>query len=370
MEPRRYAYIDALRGYAILMVVMVHTSGAFPDLPQSLAKVLSQGARGVQLFFVTSALTLAMSCASRNEAPADFYARRLFRIAPMFWLAIPFFLWLNGTGPSLYAPAGIGIRHILMTTTFLHGLWPDTIDSIVPGGWSIADEVIFYAIFPMLAPALIKESWRSVIIATVAAIVLGAPLAKLTSGLLDLMTASDPNLSGVYFFLWFPRQLPCFLMGIILFKLTADRISISERTAKSVCWLSIVLMPTMAFLSDVKYAMPFGAAATYGLIFSLFTFSLMHLSWSPLVGRPIVWIGKVSYSAYFVHFAVLHFLPTIRLTGAPSADLAIMFAGVTLATIGVSSITYLMIEKPMIKLGNALVSARQVPTEAVRHAQA
>ena len=32
-SPRRYAYIDTLRGYAILMVIAVHTSQAFSNLP-------------------------------------------------------------------------------------------------------------------------------------------------------------------------------------------------------------------------------------------------------------------------------------------------------------------------------------------------
>jgi peptidoglycan/LPS O-acetylase OafA/YrhL len=65
---RHFDHIDALRGYAILMVIAVHASQSFPDLPNSLAKILSQGARGVQLFFVTSALTLSMSWVARNEA--------------------------------------------------------------------------------------------------------------------------------------------------------------------------------------------------------------------------------------------------------------------------------------------------------------
>ena len=99
---RRFSYIDALRGYAILMVIEVHTSQLFSDLPGPLATILNQGARGVQLFFVTSAFTLSMSWVARNETTADFFTRRLFRIAPMFWIAIIFYLWLNGTGSVSY----------------------------------------------------------------------------------------------------------------------------------------------------------------------------------------------------------------------------------------------------------------------------
>lgn len=128
----------------------------FPRPPNWLTKIVNQGARGVQLFFVTSALTLSMSWVARNENSADFYARRAFRIVPMFWIAIVFFLWLNGTGPSMYAPEGIGVRHVIMTALRVHGFWPDTITSVVPGGWSVADEVMFYALFPLVVPRLLR----------------------------------------------------------------------------------------------------------------------------------------------------------------------------------------------------------------------
>jgi peptidoglycan/LPS O-acetylase OafA/YrhL len=53
---KRFAYIDALRGYAILGVLLVHT-GQYSGFDSQAAF----GARGVQLFFVASALTLMFS---------------------------------------------------------------------------------------------------------------------------------------------------------------------------------------------------------------------------------------------------------------------------------------------------------------------
>jgi peptidoglycan/LPS O-acetylase OafA/YrhL len=357
---RHFDYIDALRGYAILMVIAVHTSQSFPDLPNTLAKVLSQGARGVQLFFVTSALTLSMSWVARNESAADFYTRRFFRIAPMFWLAIVFFLWLNGTAPSIYAPDGLGFRHIFMTALFVHGFWPDTITSVVPGGWSVADEVIFYALFPAIVPPLLKASWKSLIIVAVASLILGPQLSRLDD-LSYLLPASAERVSGIYFFLWFPRQLPCFIFGIMLFRFSAEKHSIRASLARYVCILAIALMLLIPFLEGIKYALPLGLASTYGIAFSLFAFSLMYWRNSPLVVPPIIWIGKISYSAYFAHFAVLHYLPVLRTTGWPIADVSLTYAAVAIVTVGISSLSYLTIEKPMIRLGNALISARLVP---------
>ena len=50
---RRFDYLDALRGYAILSVIVVHASQYFgTDSSPAAAQFLSQDARGVQLFFV------------------------------------------------------------------------------------------------------------------------------------------------------------------------------------------------------------------------------------------------------------------------------------------------------------------------------
>jgi peptidoglycan/LPS O-acetylase OafA/YrhL len=88
MSPHRYAYIDALRGYAILMVIGVHSGFYFSNLPPSTTAIVSMGARGVQLFFVASAMTLFMSWKVRDDGAKAFYIRRLFRIAPMFYLSM------------------------------------------------------------------------------------------------------------------------------------------------------------------------------------------------------------------------------------------------------------------------------------------
>jgi peptidoglycan/LPS O-acetylase OafA/YrhL len=247
-----------------------------------------------------------------------------------------------------------------MTALLVHGLWLDTITSVVPGGWSVADEVIFYFIFPAIVPPLLKASWKSLIIVAVAAVVLGAQLSRLLEGVSYLLPESAQGVAGVYFDLWFPRQLPCFIFGIMLFRFSTERHSISTFRAKYICFLAVALMLLIPFLEGIKYALPLGLATTYGIAFSLFAFSLMYWPSSPLIGSSVVWIGKISYSAYFVHFAVLHFLPPLCLTGWPVADVTSMYLEVVIVTSGISSLTYLVIEKPMIEFGSALISARRV----------
>lgn len=75
MEPKASShldYIDALRGYAILLVMIVHAGIVMPEA----TAYVSWGARGVQLFFVISAVTLMASWERRHDGAAAFYVRR------------------------------------------------------------------------------------------------------------------------------------------------------------------------------------------------------------------------------------------------------------------------------------------------------
>src|SRR5579862_5415597 len=155
-EPNNFAYIDAVRGLAFLAVLIVHAAlsvGQFYG-----RSILAKGGYGVQLFFLASAITLCFSMAARQRIDAHpviyFYVRRLFRIAPLFWLAILFYSLFPGVMPafwlSQWAPDGVRPSYFALTACFLHGWHPYTFNSIVPGGWSIAVEMTFYAIFPFL----------------------------------------------------------------------------------------------------------------------------------------------------------------------------------------------------------------------------
>ena len=353
---KRYAYIDALRGYAILMVIAVHSSQYFSDLPHTVKSLADQGARGVQLFFVASALTLCLSWRARGDEFVPFYVRRLFRIAPMFWLAIVFFVTTQGMGARYYAPEGIGVRHIAMTAFFWHGLMPDTITSVVPGGWSVADEVLFYSIFPILFLALSRMTLSRAIVSTIA-VTLSCIVINRIAGLYgQSLPEADQGLWSVFTWLWFPRQFPCFIFGMLIFKIATTGQPPSRATARVLVVASAAAMVAIPILENAKYITPLGLPITYGLLFAIFSFGLM--TWQPkvIVNGVIGWIGKVSFSGYLIHLGLIGRVPLIRPFDSPTLDFAVMFAIIVALTVAISSVTYLMIEKPMIKLGNLLIN--------------
>lgn len=148
--PNRYAFIDALRGYAILAVIAFHVSYNVTNLDANVRQFASAGAAGVQLFFVVSALTMMLSWQARADGIRAFYVRRLFRIAPMFWLSIPVFLALRGFIPTQWSTNGTSWGDVFASILFINGWHPDSINNVVFGGWSIAVEMTFYLVFPAL----------------------------------------------------------------------------------------------------------------------------------------------------------------------------------------------------------------------------
>jgi peptidoglycan/LPS O-acetylase OafA/YrhL len=114
-------------------------------------------------------------------------------------------------------------------------------------------------------------------------------------------------------------------------------------------------MIAVPFLEGVKYALPLGPQTSYGVVFALFVFSLMSWKSSPLVNPIVIWIGKVSYSAYFIHFAVLYYLVMPRLSGNAVLDFAVAYTIVVTITVALSSVTYWLIEQPMIKFGSSVI---------------
>jgi peptidoglycan/LPS O-acetylase OafA/YrhL len=344
----RYAYIDALRGYAILGVIAVHASAFFPDqLPGVLTSLTAEGARGVQLFFVTSALTLSLSWNSRADGAAAFYIRRLFRIAPMFWLAIIYYVGRDGFCCHTYAPDGFGWRHVAMAALFVHGFLPDTITSVVPGSWSVGDEVIFYAIFPLVFPL-----WQrlSLLGATLATIVLVFAVCQLNA-FTDTHTI---GLTRLFTGLWFPAQLPCFVFGLWLGKIATE--PAPRWVAITVLTLSAIAAIALAFPPYPKAIVRLGLTTSYGLVFALFIFGLMNFQPRLLVNRAIGWIGKVSFSAYLLHFAFIPMLAKLGPFESPTLGYFVILSAMTACTVGAASLTYLLIERPMIRLGNSVVA--------------
>ncbi len=367
MKSNHLNYVDALRGYAILLVMMVHLSQFCPVWQGWGRQLINQGAKGVQLFFVASAFTLMLSWQNRNDGAINFYIRRLFRIVPMFWLAIIFFVLIDGYGPRYFAPKGITNHTVFLTALFANGWHPETISSVVPGGWSIVVEMTFYLVFPLLM--LLIKNLRSALIFFVVAngIAYNSYIFFWKYHAFYWPGVSD-DVVGALLALWFPNQLPVFASGFILFFMIRDfKAYLQKKWIMALLALSLTCMVILVFYPELKilHKLRMNTFSAYGVCFGIFAYCLSEYPMIWLVNPLICYLGKISYSAYLCHFVVLGILTYYAnrsinllhlydpLHGFPHFLIKLPFFVLIITVF--STITYRLIEKPMIRAGNLLI---------------
>lgn len=360
VQVTKYDYIDAIRGFAILAVIMVHTSLWIHPSSKLLNAIAVQGAQGVQLFFIASALTLFLSLNSRKNTEshptANFFIRRFFRIAPLFYLAIIMYTLYDRGSFYYWAPNGLKWWYVLLTALFLHGWHLETINSVVPGGWSIAVEMTFYLIVPFLFAKL--KTIRSTLFLLFGALITSKLLTVLITRVLSPhYKVSQQYLISGFTYSWFFSQLPIFILGILLYQVIIRFPEKNNQIAFPLLLISFLLF--YSFLGASTFADMLPNHFLYGLAFFVFSLSLHFQPQIFLVNKITTFIGKLSFSMYIVHFMVLKlagpFL-TSKLAPQGNVEFLAMYLIVALLTISVSFFTHKFIETPGINLGKRIVA--------------
>jgi peptidoglycan/LPS O-acetylase OafA/YrhL len=292
---------------------------------------------------------------NRDRRPlAAFFLRRLFRIAPLFWLAIPIYTWLLGTAPRPMAPLGIHLPEILATALFVHGWHPSTINAVVPGGWSIAVEMNFYLLLPVCFSVLtnLRRAVAACLIAFAGSIAVSVLTRRWLAG------AWPDQLITDFTYYWLPRQFPVFLLGFVLFFLIRRRSAADP--ARGVPAEAIAVLLLVAALFGQRLPL---AYFWFSCGFAWLALALWQRPAPLLVNRFTRYVGKVSYSAYITHFLVAHVLDRLGLGApapGPSALVAVArFLGIYLlcaaGTLLLSTVTHHLVEVPGQDLGRNLI---------------
>ncbi len=372
VKQRQLPWVDALRGLAIFGVLICHVGQSIDNSPSFLATLTYQGAMGVQLFYMISAFTLFLSLANRKKAESkplvNFFIRRFFRISPLFYCAIAFYILTRGIGPSYWIEDGesITIPNLITHITFMNGWNPYWINSLVPVGWSIAIEMPFYLIVPYLFKKV--KTVNQAIYLTLAALF----ISKLINFILkQYPLISDRQIWDLFLVYWLPSQLPFFALGIVLYFLLIDTLnnqilpefSLKNQLKRTLTPLFLISLSLAVFSSISKTQLGI-LGFLYGLAFLGLSVSLSQHSVSFLVNRFWCYLGKISYSAYLTHLTVLPVakgflqkaLTLLNLNLPPTIYFILLLAISLAVTIAVSSATYKFIEVPGLKLGQTLIA--------------
>jgi peptidoglycan/LPS O-acetylase OafA/YrhL len=153
--------LDPLRAFAAWAVVAWHSS----DLFHYQMPLFSSAAWAVDLFMNISGFLMLYHFLDREEREPwteartwrNFYVRRWFRIAPLYYLAL-FWVFLLphasgvAAGPASPIPqAPFEFKSLLLHLSFLFGFFPEHAENTSLPDWSLALEMQFYFAFPALA---------------------------------------------------------------------------------------------------------------------------------------------------------------------------------------------------------------------------
>lgn len=358
-EINRYDFIDALRGFAILAVILTHA--ALISLPSYdfLRMISDNGARGVQLFYVASALTLFLSMEERSHKESkpvrNFFIRRFFRIAPLFYIAIIVYTFIYGPAPREFAPNGIQWWQYPLTFAFLNGWHPEAINSILPIEWSVAVEMTFYLCIPFLFSIL--KDLKSTILFIIGSLLLQYVLSLILDPILVRQYPHYQYMSRAFLFFWFFSQLPVFGIGIAAYHAFRMMKNVKDKKL-GIALLILSVFLFVVFLNVKTFQGLIQQHVLYGLAFLVFALAL-HAYPTRLLVNPVTrWIGKVSYSIYLVHFAVIELLKRIlpeHLPVGKTIGFFLAYILILLLAAAISALTYRFIEVPGMNLGKRLI---------------
>ena len=339
-------YIDSLRGWAVLGVIMVHTSfvGKYDLFPIKTMKVFENGDRGVQLFYIASAFTLFLSMKNRNESSFfNFFIRRFFRIAPMYYLCIIYYLLEDGFGPRYWLgdQKVISIGNIISNFTFTHGFNPYWLNSLVPGGWSIAVEMFFYLFVPFLFRRInnINKAFYFVLFSLVLRYILCLFFSKFTFISSDMLWQS-------YLYFYFPNQLPIFALGILLYFM------VFEYNKCIIIKPLIYYIVSFVILFQINGFHILPLHFIYAVGFAFLVYALSKYEVKIIVNKISIYVGKISYSMYLLHIAVIYWLKKINfISFFPDKTLSyqlmnyvLLYLIIIFFSVILSTISYLFVE--------------------------
>lgn len=329
-------YVDGLRAIAVLAVIAYHLDPAW----------LPGGFTGVDVFFVISGFVVSASLQRLPAAGswgvfAQFYARRMRRIAPALvacllatGVASGLFIpdsWLSETSAKTGRMAFVGLSNWVLAATGNDYFSPKAEFNPYTHTWSLGVEEQFYLLFPLLFLAWNRGGrgrvWSTLLVALASAASLAYAFVRSRGG----------GEAGDAFYLTTARfwQLGS---GVLLYQALALRGRFDAGTAPppraAWSWRSPLLALALAAVGyGLWRARPGHSPWPDGLwpvVGTLGLLALLHggaAGWTKrALSQPaVVAIGRVSYSLYLWHWPVfVLFRWTVGLDAAPAKALALL----------------------------------------------
>jgi peptidoglycan/LPS O-acetylase OafA/YrhL len=363
---------DGLRGIAILMVVIFHTwlfswytpALSIADHPIPIDTFARTGYLGVELFFMISGFVLFFPYAraalgsGKTLSLREFARRRFFKIAPSYALAL--------LATTLVAIPVVNSTPDLLGSVFNHvfffqNFYNDKLGGVNSVFWSLAVEVQFYLIFPLLAIAFVRGPF--VVAPAMIAVALWyryhvaacclqiEPVTRQLPAFLDVFAC---GMAAAYALVWLRAKVPNLERYAPLFTLVAASAVVAG-------FALLASADSVAYVPGGKERWLLGNRTLFALAGAVLGLAscLANTWWRRILTNPgLGFLAIISYNLYLWHTLVLiwmwqHGVPPAA-TANPHDDShwkAVYIATGWLACLVISiAITY-FIERPLLGTG-------------------
>jgi peptidoglycan/LPS O-acetylase OafA/YrhL len=335
---RRIPQLDALRGVAILAVMIHNTSGRYPSL--HLEPFFRFGWMGVDLFFVLSGFLITGILLDTKESGSyfkNFYSRRCLRIWPLYYsLLIFMFVIVPLLRPSeahtVFEKSSPWWAYPLFLQNFLIAI-PTSAAGALAVTWSLAIEEQFYLIWPLVVRYFSSVQVRAI---SILVIFLSPPIRiYLSWHHVNLYTNVFCRLDGL-------------MAGALLALVVRSKNFVPSRFTKPI-WIILCIVAPLALLTDalsarwIAFSLTSLAAAS---VVYLSLFSKQDWLQAALRNRFLVYTGTVSYGLYLLHKIPFDVAQTFHLERYPLLVLPVSLA----AAFTLAALSWNLLEKPFLRL--------------------
>jgi len=326
--------LDGLRGLAAISVVIYH--GLYWHEGRLYS---SAGKYAVYLFFILSALTLAKVYRSRFDKTLDsselfkFYRNRVARIIPLLSLVA-----LLGFGFEFLRGGDLAVEgtKMILTATGAFGFAAAGVTANSVGAWSLGVEIVFYALFPIIAILTYNSNLINVIFAAIIVNIL-----QLVHNLFVFNYISGSDYWPLY---TMPLSFASYFAWGMVLALLPER-------QWSMGWLGFPLIFTVVWVSAIIEVSDAALLAWPGALIgplSLAVATYLITSWrAPFSLVPVFdFLGSISYSIYLLH-PLIYFLMTRTVWPAGAGNPFVFVMVLTGASMIVAWLTHRIFEQPM-----------------------
>ena len=313
----RLDFLDALRFFAILYVIISHLV-LIPQpnlaIPEWIAPFfINGGDAGVSLFFVLSAFSLSYAMDKRSSESLlikNFYVRRFFRIAPLFYFLMILYWIRDAAVFHVLHP----VSEILINASLLFNLAPSCITGFVWASWTIGVIALLYLIFPFIH-RYVRNLYGALGLFVVSVLMAWgwSYFVKIYGVATGYLTPDDIS------FVWgfgFLQHLPVFVCGIVVYRLFFDYLIKMNQRSRQLYGIILILFFMVFYsvlLTESMQNILWGKKILHGICFSLLVLGLGLKPFGFLVNSRTAYLGKISYSMYLFHpLLIFSIIPIYR----------------------------------------------------------